>query len=101
MVCIAIDVEFDSLKNETNSVLLTESSLENKEVCLAFCPREWGVLFTDTSDVDNLIELLINISRQIWEDPDYERKPYSGQLFKKIENKYSWEIRYIRASDKI
>ena len=40
VVCIATEVEFDRLKNEIDFVLLTESSLDNKEACLAFCPRE-------------------------------------------------------------
>lgn len=40
VVCIADETEFNQLKNETDFVLLTESSLGNKEVCLAFCPRE-------------------------------------------------------------
>jgi len=40
VVCLASEIEFDKLKNETDFVLLTESSLDNKEVSLAFCPRE-------------------------------------------------------------
>jgi hypothetical protein len=40
VVCLANEVEFDKLKSETDFVMLTESSLGNKEVCLAFCPRE-------------------------------------------------------------
>lgn len=40
VVCLANETEFDRLKNETDFVVLTESSLDNKEVCLAFCPRE-------------------------------------------------------------
>ncbi|SHG89675.1 hypothetical protein SAMN05443549_10862 [Flavobacterium fluvii] len=40
VVCLANEIEFDKLKNETDFVLLTESSLDNREVCLAFCPRE-------------------------------------------------------------
>lgn len=40
VVCSAHEIEFNRLKNETDFVLLTESSLGNKEVCLAFCPRE-------------------------------------------------------------
>jgi len=40
VVCIVDELEFDQLKNETDVVVLTESSLDNKEVCLAFCPRE-------------------------------------------------------------
>src|SRR6187549_4278728 len=40
VVCLANEIEFDKLKNETDFVLLTESSLDNKEVCLVFCPRE-------------------------------------------------------------
>lgn len=40
VVCLANEIEFDQLKNETNFVVLTESSLNSKEVCLVFCPRE-------------------------------------------------------------
>ncbi|MCV9930452.1 hypothetical protein OIU83_22520 [Flavobacterium sp. LS1R49] len=40
VVCLANEIEFDKLKEEIDFVVLTESSLENKEVCLAFCPRE-------------------------------------------------------------
>ncbi|MBN2891402.1 MAG: hypothetical protein JXL97_06020 [Bacteroidales bacterium] len=40
VVCLANEIEFEKLKNEADFVLLTESSLDNREVCLAFCPRE-------------------------------------------------------------
>jgi desulfoferrodoxin (superoxide reductase-like protein) len=40
VVCLVSAHEFDHLKNETDFVVLTESSLENQEVCIAFCPRE-------------------------------------------------------------
>lgn len=40
VVCSVSEAEFDQLKNETDLVVLTESALDNKEVCLAFCPRE-------------------------------------------------------------
>ncbi len=40
VVCITCAQEFNQLKNETDYVLLTESSLDHKEVCIAFCPRE-------------------------------------------------------------
>ncbi len=40
VVCLANEIEFDKLKNETDFVIITESSLDNKEVALAFCPRE-------------------------------------------------------------
>jgi hypothetical protein len=40
VICIVNEAEFNLLKNETEFVLLTESSLDNKEVALAFCPRE-------------------------------------------------------------
>jgi len=40
VVCVANEIEFERIKNETDFVLLTESSLDNREVCLAFCPRE-------------------------------------------------------------
>lgn len=39
VVCLATETEFDKLKTELGSVLLTESALGGKEVCLAFCPR--------------------------------------------------------------
>lgn len=40
VVCLANETEFEALKNESDFVLLTESALDGKEVCLAFCPRE-------------------------------------------------------------
>jgi len=40
VVCVVDESEFESFKTEPNSVLLTESALDNQEVCLAFCPRE-------------------------------------------------------------
>jgi hypothetical protein len=40
VVCITSEIEFEKLKNETDCIVLTESSLDNKEVSLAFCPRE-------------------------------------------------------------
>jgi len=40
VVCLANETEFNNLKKDSESVLLTESALNNKEVCLAFCPRE-------------------------------------------------------------
>jgi len=40
VVCLASVVEFEKLKEENDFVALTESSLDNREVCLAFCPRE-------------------------------------------------------------
>jgi len=40
VVCVVNEKEFTRLKNETDYVLLTESSLGNREVCLAFCPRD-------------------------------------------------------------
>ena len=40
VVCVVDEINFDNYKNEADSILLTESSLDNKEVCLAFCPRE-------------------------------------------------------------
>jgi len=38
------------------------------------------------------IELLTSISKQIWESPNYERKPYTNQLYKTNDNRYYWEI---------
>ncbi len=40
VVCKVSEEEFNQLKHETDYVLLTESALNNQEVCLAFCPRE-------------------------------------------------------------
>ena len=44
------------------------------------------------SDTDEIIELLTNISKQIWEDPDYKRKPYTNPLYKKNGSHYYWDI---------
>lgn len=38
--CVTNEIEFEKLKDEPDFVALTESSLSNDEVCLAFCPRE-------------------------------------------------------------
>jgi hypothetical protein len=40
VVCLANETEFEHLKEVSQAVLLTESALDNNEVCLAFCPRE-------------------------------------------------------------
>ena len=54
---------------------------ENGEYCL----------LTQT-DANEIIELLIGISKQIWENPNYKRKPYVNQLYKTNSNGYYWEI---------
>ncbi len=43
------------------------------------------------SDTNEIIDLLTNISKEIWEDPNYQRKPYTNQLFKNNGNEYYWE----------
>ena len=35
------------------------------------------------SDAEEITEILTIISRQIWENPDYKRKPYTQRLYKK------------------
>ena len=40
VVCVVNEDEFERLKKEVDHVLLTESALDNQDVCLAFCPRE-------------------------------------------------------------
>ena len=40
VVCLAREIEWNKLKNETNFIVLTESSLDNIEISLAFCPRK-------------------------------------------------------------
>jgi peptidyl-tRNA hydrolase len=40
VVCKVNSTEFDLAKNEEKSLLLTESVLNNDEVCIVFCPRE-------------------------------------------------------------
>ena len=40
VVCLTNETEFNKFKDEPNFVVLTESSIGNNEVCLAFCPRE-------------------------------------------------------------
>jgi peptidyl-tRNA hydrolase len=39
VVCIVNDKEFENAKKEAKHVVLTESALDNQEVCIAFCPR--------------------------------------------------------------
>jgi peptidyl-tRNA hydrolase len=40
VVCTVDEIEFNNFKNDSDFIQLTESSLDNKEVFLAFCPRE-------------------------------------------------------------
>ena len=40
VVCTVTEHEFTKLKEEADHILLTESSLDNSEVSLTFCPRE-------------------------------------------------------------
>lgn len=44
------------------------------------------------SDVDEITEILFNISQQIWENPDYIKKPYTSQLFEKLGEQYIWNL---------
>lgn len=40
VVCIASEKEFEKLKEIDKNLILTESMLDNAEVCIVFCPRE-------------------------------------------------------------
>ena len=40
VVCVVSEKEFINATKETDHIILTESALENKEVCIAFVPRE-------------------------------------------------------------
>lgn len=40
VVCRVNDKEFATAKTFEKSVILTESALDDQEVCIAFCPRE-------------------------------------------------------------
>jgi len=40
VVCVVDETEFEKFKEDDNFVLLTESALDNREVGVAFCPRE-------------------------------------------------------------
>lgn len=65
-----------------NGDLITlQLDYENGESCLL-----------TRADNDEIIQLLTTIAEQIWENPNYERKPYTKQLYEKIDNDYYWEI---------
>jgi peptidyl-tRNA hydrolase len=40
VVCTVDEQTFEQVKAEEKNIVLTESALENQEVCIAFCPRE-------------------------------------------------------------
>ncbi len=44
------------------------------------------------SDANEILDILINISQEIWQDPNYKKQPYTNQLFKHDGNEYYWEI---------
>jgi peptidyl-tRNA hydrolase len=39
VVCKVNEVEFENSKSEAKNLILTESALNNEEVCIVFCPR--------------------------------------------------------------
>ena len=44
------------------------------------------------SDNYEIIQLLAEIAKQIWENPNYVRIPYTNQLYEEIDNEYYWKI---------
>ncbi|MFH6993903.1 hypothetical protein [Flavobacterium sp. FlaQc-48] len=40
VVCVVSEKEFANAEKEEDHIILTESALENREVCMAFVPRE-------------------------------------------------------------
>lgn len=40
VVCKVTADEFDRAKSEDKHIVLTESALDNQEVCIVFCPRD-------------------------------------------------------------
>lgn len=58
-----------------------KADYENGEYCL--------LTKTDTNEI---IKILSAISKQIWENPNYKRKPYVHQLYKTDNNGYYWQI---------
>lgn len=44
------------------------------------------------SDNDEIIQLLTEIAKQIWENPNYVRIPYTNKLYEKIDNEFYWKI---------
>lgn len=44
------------------------------------------------TDADEIVDILISLSKQIWEDPHYVKKPYTAKLYQVIQNVYHWDI---------
>lgn len=44
------------------------------------------------SDANEIIDILTNLSKQIWERPNYQKKPYINQHFKHNGTEYYWTI---------
>jgi len=40
VVCVVSEKEFENAKKEADHLVLTESALDNQEVCIVFSPRE-------------------------------------------------------------
>ncbi|PQA93914.1 hypothetical protein SAMN05421796_1066 [Chryseobacterium piscicola] len=66
---------------KNGDLIMLQLDYENGESCLL-----------TRADNDEIIQLLTTIAEQIWENPNYERKPYTKQLYEKIDNDYYWEI---------
>ena len=68
--------------------------IQKKEDCISLqldYEKDECCLLTH-SDANEIIDILTNISREIWEDPNYQKQPYINQLFKHNGIEYYWEI---------
>ncbi|MCU7619179.1 hypothetical protein NZ698_18525 [Chryseobacterium sp. PBS4-4] len=47
--------------------------------------------FLTYSDADEIAGILTEVSRKIWEDPSFIKKPYTEKLYKRDEDDFFWE----------
>lgn len=67
--------------------------IQKKENCISLqldYEKDEYCLLT-VSDANEIIDILTNMAQEIWEAPNYNRQPYTSQLFKHNGNAYYWE----------
>ena len=80
------------------SVKQGEIKLQRQDDCIAISFDFQGgerCLLTGQETVE-LIEMLIETSKQIWEDTSYVKVPYQKQLYTRSDNVFQWKIQEAR-----
>ena len=80
---------FNWVVQQGNIILLAD----NDKIHLEINKEKHPSCLLTRGDAEEVISILTNMSRDIWDNPDYTREPYKGKLYKLDENgKVFWDI---------